>query len=110
MRAVFVAVALAAAAEARVDVGTERTWTHSLAVYVTHSLQTLRHANLLAQAGLDDGAWHSFEGTVTPTQVQLVVDGVEGPVATPSDERGNQTVKEFGRVETSVKHVIGQVP
>ncbi len=62
------------------------------------------------QAGLDDGAWHSFEGTATPTELQLVVDGVEGHVAAPSDERGNQTVKAFGRVETRVNYVIGKVP
>ena len=62
------------------------------------------------QTGLDDGNWHSFEAIATPTTIQLIVDGVEGPLKEPSDERGVQTVKEFGRVETTTAYVLGQDP
>ena len=62
------------------------------------------------QTGLDDGNWHSFEAIATAKYIQLVVDGVEGTVKGPSDERGVQEVKEFGRIETTVDYVLGRDP
>ena len=62
------------------------------------------------QTGLDDGNWHSFEAIATSTTIQLIVDGVEGLIKGPSDERGVQTVKEFGRVINTEDYVLGRDP
>ena len=62
------------------------------------------------QTGLDDGNWHSFEAIASAATIQLIVDGIDGPLKSPSDEREIQTVKEFGRIETTANYVIGQDP
>jgi len=62
------------------------------------------------QSDLDDGNWHSFEAIATATIIQVIVDGIQGPLTRPSDERGVQTVKEFGRIENAADYVIGQDP
>ena len=82
---------------------------YHLGFYVAQHTSYYRSAHSV-QTGLDDGNWHSFEAIATTTYIQIIVDGVPGPIEVPSDERGVQAVKEFGRIETDVDYVLGQDP